>query len=140
MSDSAQHLNPPAASRQVAFHQLLQGARQEWLVDGLRDVLSSVSVRALRRQLGALVPQDVARILAAAGVREEYVFPTPAVLEAKPPLLGYYRLLLGHKRRSTGQVPASAGSRAWKYEAPFQKHNAAASKRSVSLWRFLWPT
>ena len=41
------------------------------------------------------MPQDVQTILAAAGVRDEYVFPTPVVLEAQPTLVGYYRLLLG---------------------------------------------
>ena len=34
-------------------------------------------------------------MLAAAGIRDEHVFPTPAILEMKPTLLGYYRLLLG---------------------------------------------
>jgi hypothetical protein len=30
-----------------------------------------------------------------AGIRDEHVFPVPAVLEQKPTLVGYYRLLLG---------------------------------------------
>ena len=38
---------------------------------------------------------DVQRLLATSGIRDEHVFPVPAVLEAKPTLVGYYRLLLG---------------------------------------------
>ena len=34
-------------------------------------------------------------MLAVAGIRDEQVFPVPAVLEARPTLVGYYRLLLG---------------------------------------------
>lgn len=40
-------------------------------------------------------PQDARRILAGAGIRDEFVFPTPLVLRTGPTLLGYYRLLLG---------------------------------------------
>jgi hypothetical protein len=42
--------------------------------------------------------------LAAAGVRDEYVFPTPAVLEARPTLLGYYRLLMGVSQKAFYQA------------------------------------
>lgn len=41
------------------------------------------------------MPADVQRLLAAAGIRDEHLFPTPLLLEAKPTLIGYYRLLLG---------------------------------------------
>lgn len=48
-----------------------------------------------KSQLLTYVPKDVQRMLAAAGIRDEQVFPVPAVLEARPTLIGYYRLLLG---------------------------------------------
>lgn len=38
---------------------------------------------------------DAQKILAASGIRDEYVFPVPSILRAKPTLVGYYRLLLG---------------------------------------------
>ncbi len=41
------------------------------------------------------VPTDIQQILAANGIRDEDVFPTPIILEAGPTLVGYYRLLLG---------------------------------------------
>jgi hypothetical protein len=50
--------------------------------------------------LSKFIPTDVQQILAAAGIRDEHVFPTPAILQAKPTLLGYYRLLLGLPQKS----------------------------------------
>ena len=46
------------------------------------------------------VPPDVQSILASAGIRDEQVFPTPAILAAKPTLVGYYRLTLGIPQKS----------------------------------------
>ena len=100
MSEFQPALKPPAPSRQVAFHQLLQAARKEWLVDGLQEALAEIPASRLRRQIGSMVPDDVAAILATAGIREEYVFPTPIVLETKPTLLGYYRLILGTSQKA----------------------------------------
>jgi len=45
-------------------------------------------------------PAAARKVLAAAGIRDEYVFPTPVVLTAQPMLLGYYRLLLGRPQKS----------------------------------------
>ena len=88
-------IKAPPASRQIAFHQLLVAARKSWLMDALSDALAHVDPKILKRQLSAFVPSDVQRILAAAGVRDEHVFPTPIILQTKPTLVGYYRLLLG---------------------------------------------
>lgn len=90
----------PDPSRQVAFHQLLVAARKTWLSDALAAALDSVGVRAVKRELDLLIPTDVQRILARAGIRDEYVFPCPSVLEAAPTLLGYYRLLLGASQKA----------------------------------------
>lgn len=84
-----------AASRQVAFHQLLVGARKTWLVNALHEALRQVDPIELKNQLATYVPADVQQLLGASGVRDEQVFPTPIVLEAQPTLVGYYRLLLG---------------------------------------------
>lgn len=88
------------ASRQVRFHQLLVAARKSVLADALSEVLSSIDPRDLKLQLADLVPPDVQRILASAGIRDEYVFPTPMILERRPTLLGYYRLLLGTSQKT----------------------------------------
>lgn len=90
----------PGPSRQIAFHQLLVAARKTWLNDALAAALDSVDVSAVKRELDRLVPADVQKILSRAGVRDEYVFACPSLLEASPTLLGYYRLLLGASQKS----------------------------------------
>jgi hypothetical protein len=84
----------------VAFHQLLVAARKSWLMDALREALSEADPNVVKQQLSTYVPDDVQKILAVAGVRDEHVFPVPAVLEIKPTLVGYYRLLLGIPQKS----------------------------------------
>lgn len=87
-------------SRQVAFHQLLVAARKSWLMDALKEALKAAPPKTVKEQLSTYVPADVQQILAGAGVRDEHVFPVPVVLEAKPTLIGYYRLLLGIPQKS----------------------------------------
>ncbi|MGH7847747.1 MAG: XcyI family restriction endonuclease [Candidatus Binatia bacterium] len=70
-------------------------ARKTWLTDALAEALAGIDPTTLKGELSTFIPTDVQRILAAAGIRDEHVFPTPAILEMKPTLLGYYRLLLG---------------------------------------------
>lgn len=106
-SSSNEPIQAFSPSRQVAFHQLLVGARRTWLADALSEVLATTDTDRLRSELGKYVPADIEKILASSKIRTEYVFPTPVVLESRPTLLGYYRLLLGVSqklfyRRGTG--------------------------------------
>ncbi len=87
-------------SRQLGFHQLLVSARKTWLRDALSDALKEAAPDIVKAQLSTFVPTDAQRILAAAGVRDEHVFPVPIILETKPTLIGYYRLLLGVPQKS----------------------------------------
>ena len=64
-------------------------------MDALGEALADIEPNLLKRELSIFIPTDAQRTLAAAGIRDEHVFPTPAILERKPTLLGYYRLLLG---------------------------------------------
>ncbi len=89
---SAKPLSP---SRQVIFHQMLVSARKTVLMDALSAALGEIDPALLKRQISKLVPKDAQKILASAGIRDEHVFPVPAVLEKQPSLIGYYRLLLG---------------------------------------------
>lgn len=97
----------PDPSRQLRFHQLLLGARRTWLRDALNAALADLDPNAVKAEITALVPADAQAILAAAGIRDEHVFPTPIVLQKKPTLLAYYRLLLGLPRK--GFYEGSAG-------------------------------
>jgi hypothetical protein len=85
----------PEPTRQLGFHELLVAARKLWLRDGLSEALAAVDLDEVGRQIAATAPADARAVLASAGIRDEYVFPTPAVLIAKPTLVGYYRLLIG---------------------------------------------
>ncbi len=93
-------ISPPSPSRQAKFHQLLVAARKTWLMDALTDALNTADPNIVKNQLSTYVPADVQKALATAGIRDEHVFPVPAVLEVKPTLIGYYRLLLGVPQKS----------------------------------------
>ena len=93
-------LNAPSAARQVRFYQLLVAARKLWFMDALSAALAQIDQEVVQKQIGEYVPADVRKILAAAGVRDEHVFPVPAVIELRPSLIGYYRLLLGAPQKS----------------------------------------
>lgn len=88
-------LKPPSSTRQVAFYQLLVAARKKWFIEALSAVLGALDPSTAKAQIGDYVPAEAQKALAAAGLRDEYVFPLPAVLEAKPSLVGFYRMLLG---------------------------------------------
>jgi hypothetical protein len=100
-------LHPPGPARQVQFHQLLVAARKQWFIDALSDALAQLDQKTVKEQLAQYVPGDAQKILAAAGIRDEHVFPVPAVIEKKPSLVGYYRLLLGSPQK--GFYTASTG-------------------------------
>lgn len=102
-------LSPPGASRQVQFYQLLAAARKQWFIDALSDALAKVEQAVVKEQTNKYVPADVQKILASSGVRDEHVFPVPAVIEAKPSLIGYYRLLLGAPQKSFYSGPTGMG-------------------------------
>jgi len=93
-------LNAPSAARQVRFYQLLVAARKQWFIDALSQALGQLDPNVIHNEIKTYVPQDARRRLAAAGVRDEHVFPLPSVLETKPSLVGYYRLLLGSPQKS----------------------------------------
>jgi len=97
-------------SRQVIFHQVLVATRKTALIDALSEVLGEIEPNLLKKQIVKYAPVDAQKILAASGIRDEHVFPAPIVLEKKPTLVGYYRLLLGMSqkrfyRKGTGMSP-----------------------------------
>jgi hypothetical protein len=84
----------------VRFYQLLVVARKQWFTDALSEALGHLDQNTIKEQIREYVPNDAQRILAASGLRDEHVFPVPAVIEVKPSLIGYYRLLLGAPQKS----------------------------------------
>jgi hypothetical protein len=69
-------------------------------MEALSGALREVDPDLVKEQLSIYVPADVRKTLAGTGIRDEHVFPVPAVLEIKPTLIGYYRLLLGVPQKS----------------------------------------
>jgi hypothetical protein len=101
---------PLSPSRQVIFHQMLVAARKTALMDALSEALGQIDPSLLKEQISRYVPKDAQKRLAAAGIRDEHVFPLPAILEQQPTLIGYYRLMLGISqkrfyRKGTGMGP-----------------------------------
>jgi hypothetical protein len=95
-------------------------------MDALSDALSSLDPNRIKAEIAEYVPSDVQKLLAAAGLRDEHVFPVPAVIQARPSLVGYYRLLLGAPQKgfyngATGMGPFKSmeetGSASKKQEA-----------------------
>lgn len=99
----------PAPVRQLYVQGLLTQSRQEVLRGALLPTLGLVDPNLLSSQLQQFVPSRARQALQGAGIRDELVFALPSVLEQKPSLLGYYRLLLGisqkqfyHRRTGLG--------------------------------------
>jgi hypothetical protein len=89
---------------------MLMAARKSVLMDALSEALGQLDPNIAKKQILAYVPAAAQKTLAAGGIRDEHVFPLPAVLEIKPTLAGYYRLLLGVSqkrfyRKGTGMGP-----------------------------------
>lgn len=61
----------------------------------LSETLAKLEPTILKEQIVKYIPSEAQKKLAGAGIRDEHVFPVPAVIEARPSLVGYYRLLLG---------------------------------------------
>jgi hypothetical protein len=98
--DDAPPVRCPSLRRQIAFHQLLVAARKTWLQGALSDALRHADPAVVKEQMLRFAPTDALRRLAAANIRDEQVFPVPVVLESKPTLVGYYRLLAGVPQKS----------------------------------------
>lgn len=92
--------SPPTPTRQLSFHLLLVEARKTVFLEALQAVLGRVDLNQVNAELARFAPADARALLVAAGIRDEYVFLTPVVLEQEPRLLGYYQLLLGRPQKS----------------------------------------
>ena len=89
---------------------MLVAARKTALMDALSLTLGELDPGLVKEQISLFVPKDVQKVLAAAGIRDEHVFPVPAVLELKPTLVGYYRLLLGISQKRFYRKGTEMGS------------------------------
>ena len=92
--------NPPYPAKQIGLQQLLTASRSTVLRQAVADALAISDPADVARDLDACASAESRQVLAAAGIRDEFVFATPTVLRAKPTTLGYYRLLLGVSQKA----------------------------------------
>src|ERR1041384_4335173 len=80
---------------QIRFWTRLQLLRKEYFSEALAEVVTTLDIRKIDRELASFVGSKRLGALAAFSLRGETFYPVPCVLTAKPMLLGYYRLLYG---------------------------------------------
>ncbi len=81
----------------------LLGARRTKLQPALSAAVRAVGTHKVDDDLKRLVPEPAVTHLASLGLRGERVFPVPAIIRYAPPLIGYYRMLLGLSQKQFGQ-------------------------------------
>jgi len=84
---------------QVSFYQRLQVLRGQYLSEALAETIGTLDIAVLDDALQCSVDAGALRKVAEWGIRGEVIFPVAYVIEAKPGLLGYYRLLLGFSEK-----------------------------------------
>ena len=89
----------PAPNLQIDFAFALKRFRAVYLQSALLETVRDLNIAELDKQLAEFVPAHDLATLAQYGLRAELLFPVPALLEANPYLLGYYRLLMGYSQK-----------------------------------------
>lgn len=84
---------------QIDFYHRLQELKNAYLPEALKATVGETDLVVLDKQLGQHAPSGSLRRLASFGLRGELFFPVPCLLQARPSLLGYYRLLYGFSQK-----------------------------------------
>ena len=95
---------PLPADKAIDLYNALVVARRLQLHPALATVVREIGVTIIDTELHRLVPAEALNHVGALGLRGELVFPVPSVLLRRPPLLGYYRMLLSLSKKEFGQV------------------------------------
>lgn len=95
-------LRPLSADLAINLYEALLAARRLQLQPALGQAVSAIGVAIIDAQLQRLVPAEALDRLGGLGMRGERVFPVPAILRYAPPLIGYYRMLLGLSKKEFG--------------------------------------
>jgi len=89
----------PPPDLQIDFSVALAKIRTRYLQDALCKAIKSLNITTIDSQLAATAPLKSLSTFAGHGLRGELVFPVPLLLETKPQLLAYYRLLYGFSQK-----------------------------------------
>ena len=116
-------MNIPLPDEQIDYSFALGQARSVFLQDALLKTLKEIDIQVLDGELLEYV--GTLRALAAKGLRGEFVFPVPYILNENPFILGYYRLLLGFSQKSFYTTLFGAG----RFKAMEEKGKLSKSNR-----------
>jgi hypothetical protein len=94
---------PIPANMAIDLYTGLINARRLKLPSALSLAVKAVGVKDIDKDLGRLVPLSALDHVASLGLRGERVFPAPTIIKQSPPLIGYYRMLLGLSQKEFGQ-------------------------------------
>lgn len=94
---------PISADLAINLFEALKAARRLQLQPALSAAVQFVGVPVIDAELQRLVPVAALNHVAVLGLRGERVFPVPAIIARAPPLIGYYRMLLGLSRKEFSQ-------------------------------------
>lgn len=97
------HFKAIPADAAIDLYSGLVNARRLKLQPALSAAVQAVGVAIIDRELQRLVPPKALTHLASLGVRGERVFPVPSIIRHSPPLIGYYRMLLGISQKEFEQ-------------------------------------
>ena len=93
------NVNLPSSSLQVNIASALDTYRRLYLQKALAETIQNLDLTLLNAELDDFAPPNDLKRLAGRGIRGEFLYPVPCILEANPFLLGYYRLLLGFSQK-----------------------------------------
>ena len=89
----------PSSNLQASMATALETFRKIYLQQALTQTIRRLDLAVLNRELERFAPKSELGQLAALGLRGEFIFLIPSLLQANPKLLGYYRLLLGFSQK-----------------------------------------
>ena len=92
------------ADMAINLYEGLVAARRLKLHPALSKAVVEVGTQLIDADLHRLVPAAALTQLAGLGLRGERVFPVPALIRHAPPLIGYYRMLLGISQKEFQQA------------------------------------
>ena len=84
---------------QIDFYRRLQGLKNSYLHEALKATVGQTDLALLDKELRQHAPSNSLRKIASFGLRGELFFPVPCLLQKRPSLLGYYRLLYGFSQK-----------------------------------------
>ncbi len=90
---------------QIGFHKRLVDAQSAFLLPALLSQVATVDIAQLDQELHSLAGSKKLQLAAHHGLRGELLFPVPCILQQKPVLIAYYRLLLGFSQKEFYKPP-----------------------------------